>query len=232
MILCYQDFLAELQRAGFSLGGGNDEGIYSIVSWDWNQAPPYPTPVCWHTGDPETDPWEWRMRVLEERNDIAYAKLFFKKSGYITAEWIPYFLAVRRQNKSFEEAYQDGKVSHDAKQLYDVIAEQGAVPLHALKTLAGFQQKESKSRFDRAVTELQMRMFITMCARQQKLSQSGEAYGWFSTVFCTMEQYFGAEVFEKAAALKPEEAAKTILAQVLTLNPNANSKTIDKFIRG
>ena len=31
--------------------------------------------------DPETDPWEWRIRVLDERDDIAYAKLFYKKSG-------------------------------------------------------------------------------------------------------------------------------------------------------
>lgn len=139
---------------------------------------------------------------------------------------------MRRQKKSVEEVYQDGKLSHDAKQLYDVIVAKGAVPLHALKSLTGFQQKESKSRFDRAVTELQMRMFITMCARQQKLSQSGEAYGWFSTVFCTMEQYFGPEVFEKAASLKPEEAVEAIRARVLLLNPSASGKAIEKFIRG
>jgi hypothetical protein len=99
MILGYNDFVNSLLDAGFSMGGGNSEGIFSVVSWSWNEAPPYDTPVRWHTGDPETDPWEWRIRVLDERDDIAYAKLFFKKSGYITKEWYPYFLAVRRSGK-------------------------------------------------------------------------------------------------------------------------------------
>ena len=84
MIRNFNDFVETILNAGFSMGGANDEGIYSYIDWNWNEPPPYETPVNWHTGDPETDPWEWRIRVLDERNDIAYAKLFFKKSGFIT----------------------------------------------------------------------------------------------------------------------------------------------------
>ena len=105
MIVNYSDFVKELKRIGFSMGGGNDEGIHSVINWSWNETPPYETPVRWHTGDSDTDPWEWRMRVLEERNDIAYSKLFFRKSGYITADWYPYFYAVRRGNQSFDDVY-------------------------------------------------------------------------------------------------------------------------------
>ncbi len=43
-------------------------------------------PVKWHCGDQEVDPWEWRMRVLEERTDIAYSKVFRGTSGFITVE--------------------------------------------------------------------------------------------------------------------------------------------------
>lgn len=232
MITCYDDFLQALQAAGFSMGGGNDEGIYSVISWNWDEAPPYDTPVRWHTGDAETDPWEWRMRVLEERDDIAYAKLFFKKSGFITAKWYPYFLAARRGNASFEDAYKDGTISHDAKLLYDVIAEQGAIPLHSLKALSGLHAKEQKARFDKALTDLQMRMFITMCARKQKQSASGEEYGWFSTVFCTVESFFPHEIISKAAPLQAEEAAAAIRAQILHLNPHAVQKNMDRFIFG
>ena len=32
MITCYADFIAALQKAGFSMGGSNDEGIYSIIN--------------------------------------------------------------------------------------------------------------------------------------------------------------------------------------------------------
>jgi hypothetical protein len=73
MIKDYNDFVNALLTAGFSIGGGNADGIYAVVPWGWNQEPPYETPVRWHTEDPETDPWEWRIRVLDERDDIAIA---------------------------------------------------------------------------------------------------------------------------------------------------------------
>lgn len=231
MIRNYQDFLTTLLDAGFSLGGGNNEGIYSIISWDWNQTPSYDTPVRWHTGDKETDPWEWRMRVLEVRRDIAYAKLFFKKSGYITKEWYPYFLAVRRGNRSFDQAYGNGAISNEAKRIYDAIREYGTLPLHDIKENAGFS-REDKSAFDRALVELQMKLYITMCGRQQKLSQKGEEYGWSSTVFSLTEEFFGKEVFERAAKITEQDALEKITAQVYLLNPQAEPKKIIKFIRG
>ena len=82
----YDGFVENLLTAGFSMGGGNDEGIFALIPWSWDQQPPYETPVRWHTGLVETDPWEWRMRVLDERRDIAYGKVFFKKSGFITKQ--------------------------------------------------------------------------------------------------------------------------------------------------
>ena len=230
-ILNYNDFIKALLAAGFSMGGGNDEGIYGVITWDWTQPPPEDTPVRWHTGDPETDPWEWRMRVLDERDDIAYAKLFFKKSGFITKDWYPYFLAARRGGDSFDDAYADGTISHFAKRIYDVVVKNDVLPSHAIKQLAGFT-KDEKSAFDRALTELQMKMFLTVCGRQQKMSQKGEEYGWSSTVFCTTEQFFGPAMFEKAAKISAEEATEAIKQQVLKLNPAAQDKKIMKFIKG
>lgn len=231
MIYNYNDFVRLLLDAGFSMGGGSSEGIYAVVSWNWDETSPYDTPVRWHTGDAETDPWEWRMRVLDERSDIAYAKLFFKKSGYITKEWYPYFLTARRGGRSFDDEYSDGRISHFAKRIYDVVADNGTMPLHAIKQLAGFS-REDKSQFDRALTELQMKLYLTMCGRQQKLSKKGEEYGWSSTVFCTTERFFGEAVFEKAESIREDEAVERITEQILKLNPDAPHKKIVKFIRG
>lgn len=227
----YNDFTTALLESGFSMGGGNSNGIFSLIPWDWNQTPPYETPVCWHTGEAETDPWEWRMRVLDERTDIAYAKLFFKKSGYITKEWYPYFLKIRRDGITFEEKYADGTASHYAKRIYEVLKEHDALPVHTLKQLAGFTG-EDKAAFDRGLVELQTGMFLTMCGRQQKRSKLGEEYGWSSTVFCTTEHFFGDEVFEAAAHISTQEAVEKITAQVYKLNPGAESKKILKFMRG
>lgn len=81
MIKNFEDFCNELLHSGFSLGGGNAKGVYAVIDYDWQTVLPDDNPVRWHTGNPETDPWEWRMRVLEERSDIAYSKLFFNASG-------------------------------------------------------------------------------------------------------------------------------------------------------
>lgn len=225
----FNSFCAELLKAGFSMGGGNSEGIYAVIPFSWDTVLDFNTPIKWHTGDMETDPWEWRMRVLDERDDIAYAKLFFNKSGFITMEWYPYFLRARRDGQSFEDMYQDGKMSHFAKRIYAMVSEHEALPLHAIKQLGGFT-KEDKSQFDRALSELQMKMFITMCGRRQKVSAKGEAYGWSSTVFCTVERFFDAEVFSKAATLSMDEACAAIRKQVYLLNPNADEKKIKRFI--
>jgi len=231
MIQNYKDFVNSLLNAGFSMGGGNSEGIFSVVSWTWNEAPPYDTPVCWHTGNRETDPWEWRIRVLDERDDIAYAKLFYKKSGYITKEWYPYFLAIRRGGRNFMEEYEDGRMSHFAKRIYDLFIEYESLPLHAIKQIGGFS-KEDVYKFDRALVELQMKMYLTMCGSQQKLSKNGEEYGWSSTVFCTIENFFGKDIIEKATNIDEREAIEKITAQIYSLNPEANQKKITKFIMG
>lgn len=231
MITDYASFVETLLRAGFSMGGGSSDGIYSTIDWNWNETPPYDTPVRWHTGDIETDPWEWRMRVLNERSDIAYAKLFFRKSGFITQEWYPYFLAVRRQDKSFEETYSDGTISRTAADIYALFKKNDVLPLHEMKLLGGFT-KENSAVFDRALTELQMRMFLTMCGRQQKISANGSEYGWSSTVFCTTERFFGEEVFNEARNMTDEFATTRILEQIHLLNPHADLRKATKFIRG
>ena len=225
MIRSFQEFCDELLACGFSMGGGNAKGIFAIVDYDWRTCPT-DSPIVWHTGDPETDPWEWRMRVLEERDDIAYGKVFFGTSGYITKEWYPLFLRVRRQGMVFDEWYDEGKASQLEKQIYEVISENGQVALHDLKRMCGIT-KETASKFDRALTNLQKSLFITMCGRTQKLNKFGEAYGWNSTVFCTVEEFWGEDL---SADISVQEAYEQIREQILKLNPQAEEKAIKKFI--
>lgn len=229
MIRNFDDFCSELQRCGFSMGGGRAKGIFALIDYDWQEQNALDTPIRWHTGDPETDPWEWRMRVLEERSDVAYGKLFFRTSGFITKSWYPYFYAVRRGGMAFEDAYVDGRISHAAKRIYEVVAS-GHAALHEIKSLGGFSREE-KSRFDSAMLELQAGMYITMTGRQQKTNRYGIPYGWNSTVFTTVERFWHERGFDIPAA-DPEESIDVIRRQILQLNPAADEKTIMKFIHG
>ena len=230
MIKNYNDFLAALFDAGFSGAvGGKDDGVFGLFRYGWGAEEE--TGIEWHTDNADTDPWQWRMRVLDERNDIAYAKMFFKKAGYITKEWYPYFLAARRGNKDFEDDYADGIISYAAKRIYEVVTENGSLPLHEIKRLAGFH-REDKSKFDGALNDLQMKMYLTIHSIKQQISSKGTEYGWSVTHFCTTEKFWGEALFEQAAGIGPDESVEKITKQILKLNPSAQEKNIIKFIKG
>lgn len=229
MIRNFDDFCRELWQCGFSMGGGNAKGIFALIDFDWQTQEALDTPVRWHCGDPEIDPWEWRMRVLEECTDIAYAKVFFKTSGFITKEWYPYFYAVRRDGETLMDAYEAGKISRAAKRIYDIVSQRHAA-LHEIKALGHFG-REDKSSFDRAMIELQMGMFITMTGRKQKRNQYGMEYGWNSTVFTTVENFWAERGYE-VPDLDAGESYEVVKQRILLLNPSADEKTIRKFIMG
>ncbi len=221
----YDDFVNALLKVGMSTGGEkNSDGIFALCDY-------YGKCIQWHTEDIDTDPWEWRIRVLDQRDDIAYGKFFFKKSGYITADWYPYFYAVRRGGKSFEEDYSDGNISFYAKRIYELICKEEVLPLHIIKKLGNFT-KEDKTKFDNAITELQMKMYITMYGRSKKHSKTGQEYGWSSTVFCKTEDFFDGDILEKADSLVKGQAYEKLYTHILELNPGADSKKIKKFILG
>ena len=230
MIGNFSEFCDALLAAGFSMGGGDARGIFALIPYDWKEQRQLDPPAKWHTGDPETDPWEWRMRVLEERDDIAYAKLFFRTSGYIAKAWYPCFYAVRRRGQSFEEAYESGGAGRTARRIYEIVAENGATAYHDIKRLGGFS-KEETARFERAVVDLQSRMFLTICGRAQKTNQFGEGYGWSSTVLCTVEDFW-AQRGVRLSGGDPDAAYENIREQVWRLNPAAERRRIDRFIRG
>lgn len=230
MIRNFDDFITELLKAGFSGAiGGKEDGVFGLFRYGWGADDE--SSLSWHTGDRETDPWEWRVRVLDERSDIAYSKVFFGKAGYITKEWYPYFLAARRNQQTFYDQYNDGLYSNYAKRIFETLSEHGALPVHIIKSLAGFK-REDKNRFEKALTELQMGLFITMCGRAQKQSKTGESYGWASMMYCLTEQFWGRDMFDEADKISFDEAMDAITERIYELNPNADEKKIKKFILG
>jgi hypothetical protein len=71
-----------------------------------------------------------------------------------------------------------------------------------------------------------------MCGRRLKRNNHGEEYGWASTMFCTTEEFWSAEMFESAANIEVDDAVAKIKEQILRLNPEAVEKKMLKFIKG
>ena len=220
----FNDFLEDLDICGFTIAGTNPAGVFTLCDL-------FSENIAWHTECPETDPWEWRIRVLEERDDIAYAKLFFQKGGYMKREHYAHFMAIRRPYGDIEASYREGVLNGYAKRVYEAIAYAGAVPMHELKKLLGVTREEN-GRFERALTELQMFLYITICGSRQKVSLDGASYGWHSTTFCTVEAFWGDDIAREARTIDPLAAYRELEAQIYRINPNAEPRKVRKFICG
>lgn len=218
----FASFCAALREVGFSMGGRNDEGIFSLCTL-------FSDNIVAHTGNKETDPWEWRIRGIKECNDLVYSKVFFNKGGWITKEWLPYFMAIRREHKSFDEMYDDGLISNTAKRIYDLICETPNLSLQEIKVLMKCG-KDEKSEFETALTMLQMKLLVTISGEKFKLSKDGKQYGWPVTTFCRIEDRFGEEIFDLSCEIGIQEAVDRITEQIIVLNPKVDTKVIRKFI--
>jgi hypothetical protein len=204
------------------MGGSNSEGIFSICDY-------FSDNLVMHTGNPENDPWEWRIRGVTECDDLAYGKLFFNKGGWITKEWFPYFMSIRRDRKTMAEMYLEGLISKLAKRIYDLIHDTPDLSLHEIKLLDDCCKSQS-SKLEAALTLLQMKMLITISGQKYKISRDGKEYGWPVTTFCTTENFFGDEIFSISCEIEKQDAINKITEQILILNPNAVTKAIPKFI--
>ncbi len=223
-ITSFQNFVENLDACGFTIAGINSENVFTLCDQ-------FADNIVWHTGNPDTDPWEWRIRVLEERNDIAYAKLFFKKGGYIKRDHYAQFMAIRRPYSSVHAAYAEGMLDAYAKRLCEAIAHAGAIPIHELKKLFGVT-RENAWRFERALVELQMSLYITICGNRQKISSDGASYGWHSTMFCTVEAFWGDEIVYEARYIDPVAAYRDLELQIYTINPGAVPRRVRTSICG
>ena len=222
MIRSFEDFVKRLREVGFTTAGGRAVGGICL-SGEFGES------VAWHTGE-ETDPWRWRIRVLTDCEGIAYAKLFSGGAGYLTREWYPAFLSVRRGGMGFRDFYEDGLLPAMCRRVYEALSE-SALAYHEIKRAIGFRRDE-EGALQAALARLQGLMFVTIRGETHRWNRYGEPYGWAINVFDTTERFYGDAAFSEADALDPDEAYGRIAARVREYNPDTSDIDIRKFIRG
>ena len=74
MIRNFEDFCRELNKSGFSMGGGNAKGIFALIDYDWLNQDMLDTPVKWHCGDPEVDLLVYRL-LLQMRHSRCQSRV-------------------------------------------------------------------------------------------------------------------------------------------------------------
>ena len=102
---------------------------------------------------------------------VAYGKFFDRKAGFISEEWLPYFVNYRRDGYDFDALWEDGKASARQKKIMDLFAEEFEDEEYfsnELKQKSGFGKNGDKG-FEGIITGLQMQIYLCVRDFRQRM---------------------------------------------------------------
>ena len=155
--------------------------------------------------------WRWKDE-LPIAGKVLYGKFLRRKPVFISLELAPYFYALSPNYgvpaEDYMQDYVDGRLSVEAKQVFEVLLQEGALPTSRLRLEAGLGGKANAGRFDRALAELQMEFRISKVA-------ISDANRWgYCYVYDLLPRHFAGAV-EAARAVTGTQAREVILLRYL-----------------
>jgi hypothetical protein len=159
-------------------------------------------PVANAHDDPGHATWGWKDSLLGAKRWY-YAKVVRKKSTMISLSVAPFFYALSENYGSPEEdyliQYMQGEMTQEAKAVYEALLSEGALDTITLRKAANLSSRESDSRFNRALVDLQADFKVIPIGT----SQSG---GWrYSFVYELVHRHHP-ELVERARLIQEDEA--------------------------
>ena len=188
------------------------------------------SPDYWWTGIREEDPWEWR-EIIARSGEVAYGKFFEKKAGFISKKWLPYFANYRRDGYDFDALWDDEKASRRQKKIMDLFEAEAEIYSNEIKARAGFGKGGEKG-FDGTLTDLQMKVYLTVRDFRQRKNKKGELYGWPIAIYSKPENIWGYDHVTSRYSENPIESGKAIVHHITELYPIAGTGAIRKLIGG
>ena len=115
-------------------------------------------PVPNEHDDPGHVTWGWKDSLLG-KHVWYYGKILRKKATIISMEAVPYFYALTENYGSPEDdyltIYEQGRMTQEAKSVYEALLEHGPLDTITLRKTAHLTSRDSESRFNRALADLQ-----------------------------------------------------------------------------
>jgi hypothetical protein len=115
-------------------------------------------PVADRHDDPGHVTWGWKDGLLGKRRWY-YAKVLRKKATMISLDLAPSFYALSENFGAPEEdyltLYEQGRLTQESKTVYEILLQEGPMDTIALRRATRLTSRESDTRFNRAITELQ-----------------------------------------------------------------------------
>jgi len=222
----YADFLALLEERGMVwFSSGQPAGLPSLGMCTED--------AQWHTGDFETDPWQWRERVAVECR-AAVGNVLGGRKGFISPALYPLFFAASRPTLSMEERYADGLVTRMQRRALALF-----VPGEPLSTFELRAQlvgpgkeggkKEELNKMFGALEALMREFYITVCGSKQKTNALGQPYGWPAVRYALAEEWHG-DWLAAAPPLPQAEAREAILAHCARVEAQGSEAALRKAL--
>ena len=115
-------------------------------------------PVPNEHDDPGHISWDWKDSLLG-KHVWYYGKILRKKATIISMSIAPHFYALTENYGAPEEdyltVYEQGRMTQEAKVIYETLLENSPMDTITLRKKAHLTNRESESRFNRALTDLQ-----------------------------------------------------------------------------
>lgn len=184
-------------------------------------------PVADQHDDPGHVTWGWKDSLLGTRKWY-YAKILRKKATMVSLDMIKYFYALSENYGSYEDdyltIYEQGRLTQEAKAVYEVILEQGPLDTVALRRAARLSSKENESRFNRALADLQSDLKLVPVA----VTQAG---AWrYAFAYDIVARYYP-EIPEQARLVSEKEARKKLLESYFRSVGAAQMSDLTKIFR-
>ena len=189
---------------------------------------------CWFPDEGE-GAWEWKGPVIREGH-CAYGKIFNRKAGYVSLEWLPDLMNYRR---SLHYAKDEDTAALDDVVL-QAIACEGGVTVKDLRRMLGFArgrgrrsaeiQEPARGEFrislEPVLTRLMMGLHIVIADFEYNTDRHGRPYGWGVARYVLPETLYG----RQDAGCTPDESFQKIYAHLRRLLPEAPERKLLSLI--
>jgi len=181
-------------------------------------------PVPMEHDDPDISRcWGWKDESLDKRWWY-YGKLLRRRATLVSLEMLPTFYALSEnfgELTDYLQEYEDGKLSAEAKAVYEAILELGPLDKVRLRREARLTSESAKSRVDRALVELQVGLKVLPVG----VARTG---AWnYAFVYELFQRWFP-EIPQQARPIKRSEARRHLVQRYLDNAVAADRRMVAK----
>jgi hypothetical protein len=217
----YKEFVDRVNELGYMSLSNITEGFPSLTNETLREQ--------WHTGDLESDPWQWKDRAAEEKK-LAFGCILGGNKGFVSQRMYPFFYILNRSGKTLEERWADGLVSQEVRELYKLFNTKTLMDTAEIRREMGVTAKKGGSKLDNAIAELQKCYLITVAGNRRKLNKLGQPYGWPANIYDKVDNWVPAVWIENSHEIDLEVAREEVINTGLAFSSSLSEKQLMKIL--